>query len=477
MSGGTAGKDLPIEHRDKVVALSGLILTFILAAFNQTALAPALSLIGADLGSDGFASWVISAFLVAATAAIPIYGKLGDVYGRKEVLVAAIALFIAGSAASAMAQSMLQLLAARILQGLGGGGLMTLAQATLASFISPRERGRYMVYFSTAYVVSSVAGPAIGGIVAERFGWRWLFAFNVPLGLLAIVVILLTLRFPIERATERRIDWLGAALLLVGLSCLAIGISAWQPGRPPGLLVPSAFAASLILGWAMAKRQKSVPSPIVPGSLLAHPLVPSAMVLNGVIGVIHMGTVIIVPLMLQSVLHRSPAESGLMMIPMLIAPVASSLLAGRAIAETGHYRRWYIYGSLGMAAGLLLLAAASLQSSAWLVFAGGVIWGLGFGPCFPVLMITGQSMASSGEQAAMTGLITLARSLGAAIGASLFPSLLFGAAIYSQAGPGMDQAGTAAPGALPFVVVFVAAALMAVASAAIETRRTALVLE
>ena len=342
---------------------AGLLLAMLLASLDQTIVATALPTIVRDLGGLDQLSWVVTAYLLGATVTMPLWGRASDLYGRKPLFLAAIGVFLAGSALSGAAQDLTQLIAFRALQGLGAGGLMTLAMAIVAEIVSPRERGRYQGYIQMVFVIASVAGPLLGGLFADHLSWRWVFYVNLPIGAATIALIVSALHLPVERKPVR-IDSLGAALLAGGLTCLLLVTTwggreyAWDSAEIAGL---AAGAVALLVLFVAQERRAA--EPILPLRLFRQPvfvIVSAALFLTTLA---FFAVIVYMPVYLQVATGATATESGLLLLPLLLAATASTAIAGRVISRTGRYKAFPVTGLALMAVGLALLSGIGANTA------------------------------------------------------------------------------------------------------------------
>jgi EmrB/QacA subfamily drug resistance transporter len=408
------------------LTFAGLLLAMLLASLDQTIVATALPTIVRDLGGIDQLSWVVTAYLLGATVTMPLWGRASDLYGRKPLFLAAIGIFLAGSALSGAAQDLTQLIAFRALQGLGAGGLMTLAMAIVAEIVSPRERGRYQGYIQMVFVVASVAGPLLGGLFADHLSWRWVFYVNLPIGAVTIALIAGALHLQTERRPAR-IDALGAALLAAGLTCLLLVTTwggreyAWDSAEIAGLAV-----GALVLLGAFVAQERRAPEPILPLRLFRRPvfvIVSAALFLTTLA---FFAVIVFMPVYLQVVTGVSATDSGLLLLPLLLAATASTALAGRAMTRTGRYKVFPITGLSLMAAGLVLLAQIGTTTSHVAVGAILVLFGIGFGMVSQVLTVAIQNDVERRELGIATASANLFRSLGGSVGVALFGAIFAG---------------------------------------------------
>jgi EmrB/QacA subfamily drug resistance transporter len=410
------------NHRLGVI-FSGLMLVMLLAALDSTIVATALPTIVGDLGGLERLSWVTSAYLLAQTAVTPLYGKLGDQLGRKRVLQSAVVLFLVGSGLCGLAQSMTELIAFRALQGLGAGGLIVLVQATVGDVVSPRERGRYQGLFGAVFGFASVAGPLLGGVIVEHLSWRWIFYVNLPVGLVALVVIATTLPATSVR-TRPAIDYLGAGLLAGALSAIvlvaSLGGTTWAWGSGQTVLV--AIVGVLLLGVFLTVERRAR-EPVLPIPVLRDEVFRIAGLLSLIVGFALFGSVTFLPLFFQTVFHSSPTGAGLRLIPLMGGLVLTSVVSGRVISRTGHYRLFPIAGTAIMTVGLLLLSRLDVGTSSAAADLYLLVLGLGLGMVMQVLVLAVQNAVDYSVLGAATSGVTLARGIGGSIGAAVFGTI------------------------------------------------------
>ena len=406
----------PPEPRSLRLVLGGLMLVLFLAALDQTIVATALPTIVGDLGGLKHISWVVTAYLLAQTVVTPLYGKLGDQYGRKVVLQGALALFILGSALCGLSQNLDELIAFRAIQGLGGGGLMVSAQAAIGDVVPPRERGRYTGLFGGVFALASVAGPLLGGFLTSSLSWRWIFYVNLPLGVLAFFVLAATLPAAAERA-RHAIDYLGTALLAAGLSAIVLVASlggtsvAW--GSP--LILALAIAGVILLASFIAVERRAREA-VLPPRLLRNQVFLVTSAVGFVVGFALFGAVTYLPLFLQVVKGASPTGSGLQLLPLMGGLLLTSIGSGQVITRTGRYKVFPIVGTAVMVVGLYLLSTLDSSSSVGMVFAFMFVLGLGLGMVMQVLVLAVQNAVEYSDLGVATSGATLFRSIGGSLG-------------------------------------------------------------
>jgi EmrB/QacA subfamily drug resistance transporter len=413
-----------LSHRQVQVVFSGLMLGMLLSALDQTIVATALPTIVGELGGLEHLSWIITAYLLTSTTSMPLYGKLSDLFGRKLLFQFAIVVFLVGSALSGAAQSMLQLIGSRAVQGLGAGGIITMSQAMIGDILSPRDRGRYQGYMGTVFAIASVAGPLLGGLFTDHLTWRWVFYINLPLGLLALVVTQTVLRLPFRRQ-KHPIDYLGSALMVGGLSSLLLVTSwggtqyAWWSPEIIGLSVAGVLLLCLFL-----IQESRAPEPLLPLRLFSEQVFRVGAVIMFVLGLAMFGTVAFLPLYLQVVDGVSATMSGLRLAPLMLGVVVTSVLSGRMISKTGKYRFYPITGTAITTLGLFLLSRLNAGSGLLEESAYMVVLGIGLGMIMQVIVLAVQNAVAYRDLGAATAGANLFRSLGAAFGVAIFGSIL-----------------------------------------------------
>ncbi|PPA56854.1 MDR family MFS transporter [Micromonospora chalcea] len=422
MTAQTAPPALPV--RQIRLLMFGLMTGMLLAALDQTIVGTALPTIVGELGGINHYSWVVTAYLLASTASTPLYGKMADLYGRRPVFLFSIGMFLLGSLLAGLSQDMTQLIVTRGVQGLGAGGLMTLAFTIISDVVSPRERGRYQGLFGAVFGVSSVAGPLVGGYFAET-NWRWIFYINVPLAILAIVVCWHVMRLvPFERR-EHTVDWIGAALLVAGVSCLLLALSwggaeyAWGSGVIVGL-----FAAGAVLGVLFVVQEARTKEPILPLRLFRSATFALANAAGFVLGLVMFGSIIFIPLYLQIVKGASPTRSGLLMLPMMAGVIITSIVTGRAMSRIGRYKWFPVAGAAVLVVGMLLFQQLRVATSLWAAFGYMVVIGIGLGLCMQSLILAVQNAVSVRDLGAGTSSATFFRSLGGSFGVAILGAVL-----------------------------------------------------
>ncbi|MEU8235169.1 MDR family MFS transporter [Actinoplanes sp. NPDC048967] len=418
-------------HRQILTILAGLMMGMFLAALDQTIMATATRTIADDLRGFDLQAWATTAFLITSTISTPLYGKLSDIYGRRGFFLFAIAVFVIGSVLCGMAQSMYELAAFRAIQGIGAGGLMSMALAIIGDIVPPRERAKYQGFFLAVFGTASVIGPLLGGFFAGQdtilgiTGWRWIFYLNVPIGIAAMVVVARVLHLPHTR-TDHRIDWPGAVALIVGLVPL---LTVAEQGRSWGWDSPRAlgcYAVGLIgiAGFILAERAYKDEA-LLPLRLFRNKTVAVGSISSTIIGMAMFGGLLTVPLYLQIVKGSSATEAGLQMIPFVIGIMAGSITAGQLIARTGRYRIFPIIGSTLMLVALGLFSLIGADTPLWKTMLIMVVMGLGLGGNMQPMITAVQNAVSPREIGVATSSVTFFRSMGGTLGTAIFLSVLF----------------------------------------------------
>jgi EmrB/QacA subfamily drug resistance transporter len=398
---------------------SGLMVTLMLAALDQTIVATALPQIVGDLGGLSSYSWVFTAYLLATTVTVPLYGKLGDVYGRRPLFFVAIGLFLAGSALCGLAWGMPELIVFRAIQGFGAGGLFPLSLAVVGGIVPPRDRGRYQGLIGGVFAAASIAGPAVGGFIVDNMSWRWVFYVNLPVGGLALLVIYLTMP---KRAVRREhsIDWRGAALLAIGTTALLLGLVwggrdyAWSSGHVVGALATAAAALGLFGGNELHARET-----ILPFDLLRNRTVAASIVCVALVGMAMLGTIAFVPLFVQGVIGTSATSSGVVLTPFMLGAVTTSIISGQLVSRIGRYRPNTILGPIVLGIGMLLLSRMGPDTTNGVAARNMVVAGIGLGMMMQMFVLSVQNSVPSRHMGSATALTQFARSIGATLGVTL----------------------------------------------------------
>jgi EmrB/QacA subfamily drug resistance transporter len=400
-----------------------LMLAILLAALDQTIVSTALPTIVGDLGGLSHLSWVVTAYLLATTASTPLWGKLGDQYGRKTLFQASIVIFLVGSALCGQSHSIFELIAFRALQGLGGGGLIVLTQAIIADIVPARERGKYQGAFGAVFGVSSVAGPLLGGFFVDNLSWRWVFYINLPVGLVALVVIAIVLPRTANRE-KHRIDYLGALLLAATATCLVL-LTSWggsqYPWGSPEIIGLGVGAVLLGFGWWMSARRAA--EPVLPLRLFRNRVFTVASAIGFVAGFALFGSVAFLPLFLQVVRGVSPTISGVYLLPQVIGLLITSVGSGQLISRMGRYKVFPIVGTGLLAVSLYLLSMLSVTTSSLVTNLYFFLFGLSLGLILQVLVIAVQNATDYADLGVATSGATFFRSIGGSFGVAVFGSI------------------------------------------------------
>ncbi|GAB3839337.1 MDR family MFS transporter [Dactylosporangium cerinum] len=427
----TTADDTALTHRQIVTILGGLMMAMFLAALDQTIVSTAMRTIADDLGGFSIQAWATTAFLITSTIATPLYGKLSDIYGRKPFILFAIGIFILGSVLCGLAGSVYQLAAFRAVQGIGAGGLFSLAFAIIGDVVPPRERAKYQGYFLAVFGTSSVLGPVLGGFFAGAddilgvTGWRWIFYINVPIALAAFLVVMRVLHIP-HRRQDHRIDWPGAVALvicLVPLLTVAEQGREWGWGSGRSLLCYGIGAVGLVLFLVAEWSYKD--EALLPLRLFRGRTFSVASTSSFILGIAMFGGLLTLPLYLQIVKGASPTEAGLMLLPLVLGIMSGSIVSGQVIARTGRYRKFPIIGSLLMVAALALFSRIGADTPLWQTMLVMALMGLGLGGNMQPVITAAQNAANPREIGVATSTVTFFRSMGGTVGAAVFLSVLF----------------------------------------------------
>ncbi len=422
-----------LSQRQVWLVFSGLLLGMLLGALDQTIVATALPTIVSDLGGLSQLSWVVTAYLLSSTASTPLWGKIGDLYGRKRIYQGAIVLFLIGSALSGLSQNMLQLIGFRALQGMGGGGLIVTAQAIVGDIVSPRERGRYQGIFGAVFGVASVAGPLLGGFFVDNFTWRWVFYINVPIGIIALVVTGIVL--PAYKGIGYHvIDYLGTAMIAAAATSMVLMTSLGgvvYPWSNPVIIGLAVASAAFLIGFYFIERRAV--EPVLPLNLFKNSVFSVTSAVGFVIGFAMFGAITYLPIYLQIVKGVSPTESGLRILPMLAGLLFTSILSGQLISRWGRYRMFPIIGTALTAIGLYLLSLMSVTTSSLTIALYFLVLGLGIGLVQQVLIIAVQNSVNYRYLGTATSGVTFFRSIGGAFGVAVFGEIFARALITNLA--------------------------------------------
>jgi EmrB/QacA subfamily drug resistance transporter len=413
----------PLKGRALFTVFAALMLGMFLAALDQTIVSTALPTIVGDLGGLNHLSWVVTSYLLASTIATPIYGKLGDMHGRKPLFLAAIVIFMAGSMLAGLSQNMTQLIVFRAVQGAGAGGLLVGAQAIIGDVVPPRDRGRYTGLIGAVFGVASVIGPLAGGFIVDNLAWQWVFYINIPIAIVAVVVIVTQLHLP-RQHSRHKVDWLGASLMALGVSSLIL-LTTWG-GSQYAWDSPVIFAlgaTSVLALIAFVFQELRAPEPIMPPSLFRSAVFRVATSIGFIVGIAMFGAIVFVPLFLQIVYGASPTSSGLRMLPLITGLLITSIATGRAISRIGRYKIFPIAGTAVLTIGLLLLTRLGVSTPSWQASVYMLVVGLGIGLVMQVLVIAIQNDVRHRDLGAATAGATTLRSLGGSLGVALLGAI------------------------------------------------------
>ncbi|HEY8523613.1 MAG TPA: MDR family MFS transporter [Acidimicrobiales bacterium] len=421
----TASANAPSRLTPKqiVICFSGLMLGMLLAAIDQTIVATALPTIVGDLGGLDHLAWVVTAYLLTETVSTPLWGKLGDLYGRKRLFQAAIVVFLAGSVLAGVSGDMLQLIVFRGIQGAGAGGLIVLAQAIIADIVSPRERGRYMGLFGAVFGAASVIGPLTGGFITDHLTWRWVFYVNVPLAAIALVVTSAVLPAS-PRRSQAKVDWLGITLLASAITCFVLlttwGGAEYAWGSP---VIVGLGVASAVLTALFVAVERRAAEPALPLGLFRMRTFTIASVVGLIVGVGMYGAATYLPTLLQVANGVSASNSGLLLTPLMLGLLGASTLSGQIITRTGRYRRFPIVGTALATLGMFLLSTLDTDSARWESSAYMAVLGIGLGFTMQVIILATQNETPAEYLGVATSTVTFFRTVGGSVGVAIFGAL------------------------------------------------------
>jgi EmrB/QacA subfamily drug resistance transporter len=412
-----------LSHKQIMIILPGLLMAMLLAMLDQLVVGTALPRIVGDLGGATHLSWVVTAYVLASTITTPFYGKLGDMYGRKKFFIAAIIIFLAGSALSGLSSSMAELITFRAIQGLGAGGLMVGALATLGEIVPPRERGKYMSYFMVVMMLATVGGPLVGGWITTAFSWRWIFYINLPLGGAALVYLTVLMKLP-GRRVEHRIDYAGGILLGVVATAIILLATwggseyAWTSVQIIGLLV---IAIAALVAFLAVERRAA--EPMLPLHVFKSRNFSVTMGLTFFVGLVLFGAMTFLPFYQQTVQGASPTVSGLLMTPLMVGSALTSILAGVVTSKTGKYRLFPIVGSLGMAVGIFLLSRIGVHTTRFDTSVDYVVLGLGMGCMMQMMSLIAQNSVELRDQGVASSARMFFQQMGGSLGVAAFGAI------------------------------------------------------
>ena len=403
---------------------SGLMVTLLLAALDQTIVATALPKVVGDLGGITQYSWVFTAYMLTSTITVPLYGKLGDAYGRKNLFLFAIVVFLLGSALCGLATSMTQLVVFRAVQGVGGGGVFPLSLAVIGNIVPPRDRGRWQGLIGAVFAAASIIGPAVGGFIVDNASWRWVFLVNLPVGGVALVVVSLTMPRR-ARVMQHSIDWVGAGLLAVGTAALLMGLVwggsqySWSSPQVVGAFVAAGIS---LLVFALVERRAR--EPILPFDILRNPIVAGSVACMALVGMAMFGTISYVPLFVQGVIGTSATSSGVVLTPLLLSAVTTSLLTGQLVSRTGRYRWNAVLGPVVLSTGMFLLWRMNTTTTNAEAARNMVVVGIGIGSMMQVFVLSVQNAVKRSVIGSATALTQFGRQMGATIGVTVMGAIV-----------------------------------------------------
>lgn len=420
-----------LTHRQILTIMTGLLMGMFLAALDQTIVATAIRTIADDLHGLSVQAWATTAYLITSTIATPLYGKLSDIYGRKPFFIAAISIFVAGSLLCTFSTSMYMLAAFRAFQGIGAGGLFSLALAIIGDIVSPRERAKYQGYFLAVFGTSSVLGPVIGGFFAGTdsilgvTGWRWVFLVNVPIGIAALFVVNHTLHIHHVRR-DHRIDWWGATALVVGLVPLLTVAEqgrgwGWASGRSLTCFVVGGLG---VIAFVLAERMMGEEA-LIPLRIFRDRTVSVSTAANVIIGMGMFGGIVCIPLYLQIVKGATPTEAGLQMLPMTLGIMIASIVSGQLISRSGRYKVFPVIGTALVVVGLVLFSRVTADTELWKTMLVMFLFGYGLGNCMQPLVLAIQNAVPPRDIGMATSSATFFRQMGGTLGVAVFLSVLF----------------------------------------------------
>jgi EmrB/QacA subfamily drug resistance transporter len=412
-----------LSHREILIVFSGLMAGLLVAALDQTIVATALPTIVGDLGGLNHLSWVVTAYLLTSTVSVPLYGKVSDLLGRKIVFQAAIVIFVAGSMLAGLSQNMLELVLFRALQGVGGGGLISMAQAIIGDIVAPRERGKYQGYLGAVFAFASVVGPLLGGWFVDHLTWRWVFYVNVPVGAMALLVTSSVLNVNFRRV-QHAIDYLGAALVMGSATCLLL-VTVWggvqYPWGSPTIIGLAIVGVVLLVLFIVQEGRAA--EPVIPLRLWRDPVFSVASGLEFLVGFAMFGAIIFLPLYLQTVGGASAENSGLLILPLMAGLMISSIGSGRMITRTGRYKRFPIVGTATIAVAMYLMSTMGVGTSRITSSLYMAVLGLGIGMIIQVMVLAVQNSVPHSDLGTATATESFTRSMGGAFGVAIYGAI------------------------------------------------------
>ena len=412
-------------HKQIVGVITGIVLCILLAAVDQTVVIPAVPAIAGDLGGFNHLSWIVAAYLVTSVSTTPIYGKLSDGWGRRALLLPAILLFMAASALCALSRSLDQLILFRAIQGIGGGGLLSMSQAAIADVIAPRERGRYQGYMAGTWAVASLAGPVLGGWIVQYASWPWIFWINLPIGAAAFILSNRALKILKPRRRPIRIDYLGAALL-TGFITLFLLVMSWggvEYDWTSAQLLAAAAGAALMLGLLILQERRFA-DPLLPPHLFANRVFVQGVTIACLSSAVMLGVTFVLPLFFQLLRGAEPASSGTLLVPMLAMGPLGAFVGGNLTRRIGRVKPIILTGTATSAAGLAMMATMGQTTPAAATIAYMVLVGFGTGLCMPTALVAVQNAVARADLGVTTSTILFIRTMGGGFGSTLFGAII-----------------------------------------------------
>lgn len=419
----TTEEEQPRSPREIRLVMVGLVVTMLLAMLDNLIVGTAMPTIVGDLGGSEHRAWVVTAYTLATAASTPIWGKLGDMYGRKGSFLTSIVIFLVGSALSGLSQNMTELIGFRAVQGLGAGGLMVGVMSIMGALVPPRDRGKYQGMFAAVMALATVGGPLVGGFITDHLSWHWTFYINLPLGVVALAVVIVTLKLPKVRSTAR-IDYLGAILLTVGITSLVLlttwGGQEYAWGSKEILGLGALAVASLI---AFCYVEQRVEEPMLPLALFRNLNFTLVSIIGFIVGFVMFGSTFFLPFYQQIVQGASATNSGLLLMPLMFGMLVVSLVVGQAVTKTGKYRIYPIIGTVVMTVGLILLSTMGVGTSSFTSACWMVVLGAGMGFLMQITMLVAQNSVELKDMGVASSTATLFRTIGGSFGVALFGAL------------------------------------------------------
>ncbi|MDN5927366.1 MAG: MFS transporter [Hyphomicrobiales bacterium] len=448
----------PISEREKNAIIGGVLLSMLLAALDQAIVAPALPTIGGALGHAEYLPWIVTSYLLTATAVAPLYGKISDIYGRRPTIYAAILIFLAGSVVSALSVNMSMLIAGRAIQGVGGGGLFALTQTVIGDLVPPRERASYAAWISGTWAVASVAGPLLGGYFAGHLDWSLIFWINLPLGVFAMMILNNPLKKLTVAARRRKVDAPGAFLLVTATAVLLLALN-WGGSTYPWLSTPvlGLIVFSLVLWTVLSWWLLRIAEPLISLEVLVNPVVRTATIALFIVQAVSIGLSVYLPIYMQLFLHLSVADSGTALLGLMMGTVVGAMGSGQLVAHVTHYKRIALIGLLLCTACLVALGLSVHRPSLLVLEILTTGAGVGLGTSFPISTVSVQNAVDRAHLGVATGLMTFMRSLGGAIGVAAFGAIALGYGLpLGREGAATAAAAAASPTA--FGIIFLGGA-------------------